>query len=461
MCSSTFRGSTRYHSHYLVDNDSSRWGQSRHWHRRRQTRTTAARGPRRRRSSSSTRAPGWTSCPTLSRLGDFVRRSGERGVCRCRPARARADAGGDARVEDGVCRACRAPRTGHRRSGPCAAKESRERVLRVMRRLTSAQSHRALHLVAIRIQPTWLRSRRWSDDVVPSRVAEPVVESRTATARSSPPARASNRALEHGRAIDSQDAYRTWPSWPAHVFARARHWQRTNRPRRSAARSGMRGRLIVPSSFTRKFLLLSPLGHGDARRHLRTWQTYWAAPLDPRTGSLLSPEWIDLPLSQLSHERQSDRELPRSAILPERSVGPYSERLPTAGLSTAISSPSWTTTGSNCCGSRISRFLTARFDPAFARRSARGSGSGFAPPIPCASKPSDVPILRTGARRMRRSDDVIDMPTGSLEELRMSVVPRGEIPGQDGSPREAGQRDAVTSEADSTLHARGSDAQPR
>lgn len=63
--------------------------------------------------------------------------------------------------------------------------------------------------------------------------------------------------------------------------------------------AGLRGRIIVPSSFTRKFLLYHPsdlvmLGASDDLHR------YWSAPLDPRAGELLAPEWMDRPLSAVN-----------------------------------------------------------------------------------------------------------------------------------------------------------------
>ncbi len=63
--------------------------------------------------------------------------------------------------------------------------------------------------------------------------------------------------------------------------------------------AGSRNRLIVPSSFTRKFLLYHPsdlVMLGDAADIAR----YWSAPLDPREGRLLSPERIDQPLAAVN-----------------------------------------------------------------------------------------------------------------------------------------------------------------
>ena len=82
------------------------------------------------------------------------------------------------------------------------------------------------------------------------------------------------------------------------VFARGRWW--LDRVGCEAARAaGINERIIVPSSFTRKYLLYHPsdlVMLGDAR----DLQTFWSAPLDPRGGTLLSADWIDIPLSDLN-----------------------------------------------------------------------------------------------------------------------------------------------------------------
>ena len=82
------------------------------------------------------------------------------------------------------------------------------------------------------------------------------------------------------------------------VFARARWWWE-RLPDGPARTVGLRRRLIVPSSFTRKYFLYHPSDLamlGDAGDMLR----YWSAALDERTGSLLSPPWIDQPLSAVN-----------------------------------------------------------------------------------------------------------------------------------------------------------------
>jgi hypothetical protein len=79
------------------------------------------------------------------------------------------------------------------------------------------------------------------------------------------------------------------------VFGDARWWlERVGSDR--AREAGLRGRLLVPSSFTRKYFLYHPsdlvmLGSAS------DLEAFWAAPLDPRTGHLLSPDWLDAPLS--------------------------------------------------------------------------------------------------------------------------------------------------------------------
>jgi WavE lipopolysaccharide synthesis len=82
------------------------------------------------------------------------------------------------------------------------------------------------------------------------------------------------------------------------IFAQARWW--TDRLGNDAARRvGQRGRLVVPTSYTRKYMLYHPsdlvmLGHGDDLAR------YWDAPLDPRAGSLLAAEWLDRPLADVN-----------------------------------------------------------------------------------------------------------------------------------------------------------------
>jgi hypothetical protein len=82
------------------------------------------------------------------------------------------------------------------------------------------------------------------------------------------------------------------------LFEQAAWWcGRTGRD--AARRQGLHDRLIVPSCYTRKYLLYHPsdlvmLGHAD------DLATFWQAPLDDRTGSLLAPEWLDLPLGTVN-----------------------------------------------------------------------------------------------------------------------------------------------------------------
>lgn len=84
----------------------------------------------------------------------------------------------------------------------------------------------------------------------------------------------------------------------AGVFAQARWWlDRMVSPAVHAI--GLRDRLIVPSTFTRKYFLYHPsdlVMLGDASDML----TYWSAPLDCRSGQLMTPEWIDQPISRVN-----------------------------------------------------------------------------------------------------------------------------------------------------------------
>ncbi len=79
------------------------------------------------------------------------------------------------------------------------------------------------------------------------------------------------------------------------IFDRADAWS-AGLDTSVARAAGLRGRIVVPQSFTRKYLLYHPsdlvmVGAADDLR------LYWSAPLDPRTGDLLSPEWMDRPLA--------------------------------------------------------------------------------------------------------------------------------------------------------------------
>ncbi len=82
------------------------------------------------------------------------------------------------------------------------------------------------------------------------------------------------------------------------IFGRAASW--LGGMDTSAARArGRTGRLLVPSSYTRKYLLYHPsdlvmLGHAEDMR------TFWGAPLDGRQGSLLAPAWLDQPLATVN-----------------------------------------------------------------------------------------------------------------------------------------------------------------
>ena len=82
------------------------------------------------------------------------------------------------------------------------------------------------------------------------------------------------------------------------LFERAR-WSLDRLDHGAARANGLRERLIVPASYTRKFLLFHPsdlVMLGAAEDMAR----YWSAPLDPRAGSHLPLDSIDLPLSVLN-----------------------------------------------------------------------------------------------------------------------------------------------------------------
>jgi hypothetical protein len=82
------------------------------------------------------------------------------------------------------------------------------------------------------------------------------------------------------------------------LFARAR-WSTHQLASAPAKCAGLHDRLIVPSTFTRKYLLYHPsdlVMLGDARDLL----LYWSAPLDPRGGTLLSDDWIDQPVAAVN-----------------------------------------------------------------------------------------------------------------------------------------------------------------
>lgn len=82
------------------------------------------------------------------------------------------------------------------------------------------------------------------------------------------------------------------------AFARASSWLRAigETPARNA---GLAGRIIVPANYTRKYLLYHPsdlvmLGHAvDLLR-------FWSAPLDPRTGDLVTTATVGRPLADVN-----------------------------------------------------------------------------------------------------------------------------------------------------------------
>lgn len=82
------------------------------------------------------------------------------------------------------------------------------------------------------------------------------------------------------------------------VFVRAESWLR-GFDDGSARRAGMAGRIIVPSNYTRKYLLYHPsdlamLGHIDDLAR------FWSAPLDLRGGNLVTPATVERPLADVN-----------------------------------------------------------------------------------------------------------------------------------------------------------------
>jgi hypothetical protein len=82
------------------------------------------------------------------------------------------------------------------------------------------------------------------------------------------------------------------------IFERSA-WLLENAGAPVARAAGLHGRIVVPSHFTRKFLLYHPsdmvmLGAAEDMRR------YWCAPLDPRRGTVVAPELLEQPLMVLS-----------------------------------------------------------------------------------------------------------------------------------------------------------------
>jgi hypothetical protein len=82
------------------------------------------------------------------------------------------------------------------------------------------------------------------------------------------------------------------------VFAQGERWLQNFDPTR-ARRVGLQNRLIVPSSYTRKYLLYHPsdlvmLGAAEDMAQ------YWSAPLDPRSGELLAAASLHSPMSVIN-----------------------------------------------------------------------------------------------------------------------------------------------------------------
>jgi hypothetical protein len=82
------------------------------------------------------------------------------------------------------------------------------------------------------------------------------------------------------------------------LFGQA-HWWLDTIDHKAPRAAGLRQRLVVPSSYTRKFLLYHPsdlVMLGAAEDMVR----YWSAPLDPRSGDLLTPDRIDQSMASVN-----------------------------------------------------------------------------------------------------------------------------------------------------------------
>ena len=131
--------------------------------------------------------------------------------------------------------------------------------------------------------------------VVTSRPEPPGIQNRNCQIVST------RRGIERARAHGARMVLKTRSDLAVlepHVFDRARWWldRVDDGPARAA---GLQRRLIVPASFTRKYLLYHPsdlVMLGTAEDMAR----YWNAPLDPRTGTLLAPQWRDRTLSSVN-----------------------------------------------------------------------------------------------------------------------------------------------------------------
>jgi hypothetical protein len=138
--------------------------------------------------------------------------------------------------------------------------------------------------------------RPWVDDVVLSpRPATPGIQNRNLQIASTAAGLACARAAGATTVLKTRtDLAVLEPQ----LFEQAAWWS-SRIGRDAATRAGLHDRLIVPSCYTRKYLLYHPsdlvmLGHVD------DLATFWQAPLDDRSGSLLAPEWLDQPLGTVN-----------------------------------------------------------------------------------------------------------------------------------------------------------------
>lgn len=276
---------------YLVDNDPSRWGQ-RH-------RGVEIVSPERlladndRPASLVIYSSAWPEIQRqLARLGDFP----------SLPASSVfADAAARARLSDSeqiatVPRVRRAPRSGN--------------AIVVQGPVIPAITSRVLQVVMARnpdahiVLSTWRDTERalldeastFADDVIVSDPpAQTGIQNRNCQIVST--AAGINAAIAHGARtiLKTRTDLAVLARSP---FERAR-WLVERLDPTVARAAGLSDRLIVPASYTRKFLLYHPsdlvmLGAASDMAQ------YWSAPLDSRGGSLLSPDSIDLPISLMN-----------------------------------------------------------------------------------------------------------------------------------------------------------------
>jgi len=162
----------------------------------------------------------------------------------------------------------------------------------------------ALHPRHLLILSTWT-------DTDPALMAEvgPLVDEVVASRRPDPPG-VQNRNLQivstlagidRAIALGARTVLKTRTDLAVlnkYVFSEARWWL-DHIGNQTVRAAGLHQRIMVPQSFTRKYLLYHPsdlVMLGDAR----DLRTYWATPLDSRSGSLTSPEWRDRAIADVN-----------------------------------------------------------------------------------------------------------------------------------------------------------------